>query len=118
MKDLLEILTRIEKQNQKILSRLDSKASRKYLSVEEAAERLDRSPWTIRQLCVTGRIEAVKGDNGCWRIPADEVAKLEENGMPKLPMKKLASSQPALLRGKGAGIAASSHQSRAPSTCL
>ena len=56
MQDVLEILARIEKQQQEILSRLTPKASRKYLTVEEAAGRLDRSAWTVRQLCNLGLI--------------------------------------------------------------
>jgi hypothetical protein len=32
------------------------------LSVEHAAERLDGSAWTIRQLCNAGQIKAVKGN--------------------------------------------------------
>ncbi len=81
---VLVILTRIEEQNLQILSRLSLKADRKYLSVEEAAERLGRSTWTIRQLCNGSKIQAVKGEDGCWRIPADEVSKLEEGGVPRL----------------------------------
>ena len=54
MQDVLEILARIEKQQQEILSRLTPKASRKYLTVEEAAGRLDRSAWTVRAVVQPG----------------------------------------------------------------
>ena len=43
MADVLEILVRIEQQNLAILSAIAPKRSRKFPSVEEAAERLDRS---------------------------------------------------------------------------
>lgn len=62
MKELFECLARIEKQNLEILAAVTPKAGRKYLSVEHAAERLDGSAWTIRQLCNAGQIKAVKGN--------------------------------------------------------
>ena len=119
MQKLFDCLARIEKQNLEILAAVAPKASRKYLSVEEAAERLDRSAWTIRQLCKSGQIKAVKGNDGCWRIPADEVARLEEEGVPTLP-KRLnrtdAASPLALPRGRDAGIAALCDPSYAQAT--
>ena len=118
VKDLLEILTRIEKQNLAILAALTPKASRKYLSVEEAAERLDRSTWTVRQLCNSGQIRAVKGEDKTWRIPADEVARLEENGAPSLPKRTPAPFPLSSRRGKGGGSVASCSQSHAPSMSL
>jgi excisionase family DNA binding protein len=84
MNDVITILARIEEQNLDIISRLSPKANRRYLSVEEVAERLNRSAWTIRQLCNCDQIRAVKGDDGCWRIPADDVTRLEECGVPRL----------------------------------
>jgi excisionase family DNA binding protein len=119
MQDVLEILARIEKQQQEILSRLTPKASRKYLTVEEAAGRLDRSAWTVRQLCNLGLIRAVKGEDKTWRIPADEVARLEEEGAPKLPTAKTpAPFLPSARRGKGDGNDAALLRSDAPSTSL
>jgi len=119
MQDVLEILARIEKQQQEILSRLTPKASRKYLTVEEAAGRLDRSAWTVRQLCNLGLIRAVKAEDKTWRIPADEVARLEEEGAPKLPTAKTpAPFLPSAHRGKGDGNDAALLRSDAPSTSL
>jgi hypothetical protein len=82
---MIEILTRIEQQNLTILATLAPKTNKRFLSVEEAAARLGRSIWTIRQLCLTERILAIKGNDGCWQIPADEVVRLETEGVPKLP---------------------------------
>jgi hypothetical protein len=82
--DLLSYLVRLEAQNAEILAALKGKPNRKYLLAEETAERLDRSPWTIRQLCSRRQVRAIKGEDGCWRIPVDEVIRMEEQGVPKL----------------------------------
>jgi excisionase family DNA binding protein len=118
MKEIIETLARIEQQNLEILSRLTPKASKKYLSVEEAAEKLDRSSWTIRQLCNIGQMVAVKGDDKKWRIPADEVARLEENGAPPLAKRTPGPFPPSAHRGKGGGNAVSLNLSHGPSMSL
>ena len=122
MEKLFDMLARIEKQNLEILAAVAPKASRKYLSVEEAAERLDRSAWTIRQLCNCGLINAVKGNDGCWQISADEMTRLEDDeGVPRLPKRPSrtdAASPLSLIRDRDAGVAASLLPSRAPSICL
>lgn len=118
MQDLLEILQRIERQNFEILSRFTPKPSKKFLSVEEAAERLDRSAWTVRQLCNAELILAFKGEDKHWRIPADEVVRLEEEGAPRLPTRTPAPSPLSAHRGKGGGIAASLPQSHGPSIAI
>lgn len=115
---LEEMLSRIEKQNEQILALLTKKANRKYVPLEEAAERFNRAVWTLRRLCSMGRIRAIKDGGGHWRIPAEEMARLEEEGIPKFPTKTPSSSQPSLPRGKGAGSAASWPQSRGPSTSI
>jgi excisionase family DNA binding protein len=116
MKELFDILTRIEKQNLEILAAVSPKAKRKYLSVEEAAERLNRSGWTIRQLCNAGQIKAIKGNDGCWRISADEVDRLEVNGVPTLPKRTAALSLVSLPRDKDVGNAVSCSPSFAQAT--
>ncbi len=95
--NLIEILTRIEQQNHAILAALSAKNSGRFLSVEKVAARLARSSWTVRQLCNLGQICAIKGEDGCWRIPADEFAKLEENGVPKLPKRSTQTAAPSPL---------------------
>lgn len=117
-KEVLDAIARIENQNLEILSRLTPKPSRKYLSVDQAAERLDRSAWTVRQLCNAGQIKAVKGDDKTWRIPADEVARLEEEGAPRLPSRTPAPSPLSVRRGRCGGSDAALLQSDAPSTSL
>ena len=114
--DIVKILARIEKQNLEILAAIAPKANRKYLSVEEAAERLNRSSWTIRQLCNAGQIKGIKGNDGCWRIPADEVDRLEVNGVPTLPKRTAALSLVSLPRDRDVGNAVSCSPSFAQAT--
>jgi hypothetical protein len=116
MQELIDYLARIEKQNLAILAAVTPKASRKYLSAEETAERLDRAAWTIRLLCSSGRIKAVKGNDGCWRIPADEVDRLEVNGVPRLPKRTAAPSLVSLRRDRDVGSAVSCSPSYAQAT--
>lgn len=120
MNEILDILSRIEdqnarieKQNLEILSRFTPKPNKNFLSVEDAADRLDRSAWTVSRLCNANLIIAFKGDNGRWRIPADEVARLEEEGTPRLPSRTPAPSPLSARRGKDAGSVASSLPSHA-----
>jgi excisionase family DNA binding protein len=119
MDKIFDILKRIENQNLEILARLSPKPSRKFLSVEEAAERLDRSPWTVRELCNAGQIKATKDNDGRWRIPADEVSRLEAEGVPRLPKRtsrRDAASPLSLHRKRNARIAVSPLVSHALST--
>ena len=51
-------------------------------SVDQAAERLRMSPWTVRQACNKKRIAATKARNGRdWRIPHDELVRVEAEGL-------------------------------------
>jgi hypothetical protein len=87
LKKVLGTLARIEKQNAQLLARIGAPQGPKRLTAEQVAEQFDRSVWTVCQLCRFGLINAVKGNDGRWRISADEVARLAETGMPKLPPK-------------------------------
>jgi hypothetical protein len=51
-------------------------------SVVEIAELTGYKPWTIRQACNTGRIKGKKGDDGRWRVPHEELVRLQEEGLP------------------------------------
>ena len=62
--------------------RLASAAERKFYAVDEVAELTGLKPWTIRQACNKGRVKASKGDDGRWRIPHDELVRLQEEGLP------------------------------------
>jgi len=50
-------------------------------TVDEVAELTGYKPWTIRQACNRGRISGRKGDDGRWRVPREEVARLQQSGL-------------------------------------
>ena len=90
VREILEEIRQIKKQNVEILRVIGvAKApkGRRWFGLQDAAERLDRSSWTLRQLCGHGKIRAVKGEDGQWRISAEELARLEQDGVPKLPQR-------------------------------
>jgi hypothetical protein len=86
MRALEDQLHRVEKQNGEILAVL-TKAhdNRKWYPAEDVARRTDRQPWTIRQLCNKGLIRGIKGEDGKWKISAEELSRLETEGVPRLP---------------------------------
>jgi hypothetical protein len=53
-------------------------------TVAEVAERVDRDEWTVRQWCNKGKVRARKvsgrGQDGEWRIPHEEVRRIEAEG--------------------------------------
>jgi excisionase family DNA binding protein len=54
-------------------------------TVEEAAKRLNRTPWTVRQWCNKGQLEGAKkvhgmGRTGEWRIPHDALIRAQNQG--------------------------------------
>ncbi len=54
-------------------------------TVVEAAERLARSEWTVRQWCNKGQVQGArkvhgKGRTGEWRIPHVELLRLQNEG--------------------------------------
>jgi hypothetical protein len=61
------------------------KEARAWYSVEEVAAMLKRSPYTVREWCRHGRIDAEKrserrGGAEMWRISANEVARYRDEG--------------------------------------
>jgi hypothetical protein len=54
-------------------------------TVEDIAERMKRKPWTVRQWCNTGRVQAKKvqgkGRRGEWRISPEEFSRLQREGI-------------------------------------
>lgn len=78
LRELVERLDRIER-------RLELNVEKEAYTVEEAAERLNRSPWTVRQWCNKGQVEDAykvhgKGRTGEWRIPHAELVRLQNEG--------------------------------------
>jgi len=84
---ILEEVHQIKEQNLEILRLLRSAKDRRWYDLQEAGERLGRKAWTLGQLCRYGSIQAEQGANNQWRISADELARLEREGVPKLPQR-------------------------------
>jgi hypothetical protein len=85
MKDLVEILTRVEKQNTEILARLDRLESKppekEWWSPEELAVALHKKPFTVREWCRLGRIQSEKEKySRLRRIPNKEAQRLLAGG--------------------------------------
>ena len=85
--DILEEIRQIKKQNLEILRLMRVARDRRWYNLQDAGERLGRAAWTLRQLCSRGKIRAEKGEDGQWRISADELSRLEQEGVPKLPQR-------------------------------
>jgi excisionase family DNA binding protein len=52
-------------------------------TVAEVAELTKLGEWTVRNACNKGRIKADKSPDGLWRIPRDELVKIQNEGLPK-----------------------------------
>ena len=85
--DILEEIRQIKEQNVEILRLMGVVRNRRWYNLQDAGERLGRATWTLRQLCSHDKIRAEKGEDGQWRISADELARLEQEGVPKLPQR-------------------------------
>ncbi len=76
-----EILNRIERME----TRLSLSVEKESYTVEDAAERLGRRPWTVRQWCNKGQVQGAykvrgKGRTGEWRIPHEGLVGLQSQG--------------------------------------
>jgi hypothetical protein len=71
---------------------VDQKKVREYYSVDQAAEFLDRRPFTVRQWCRLGRINAEKRKTGRgrsteWVISHAELLRIQKEGLLPLGLK-------------------------------
>jgi hypothetical protein len=93
--DVVELLQRLVDGYEDVKQRLERmerflcvSVVKEAYAVEDVAERVERTPWTVRQWCNQGRVQAKKvpgrGRQGEWRIPHDEVVRLQAEG-PKPP---------------------------------
>jgi hypothetical protein len=62
------------------------KVSREWYSVEEGAELLHKKPYTVREWCRQGRLNARKrtekrGGAELWSISADEITRYKNEGL-------------------------------------
>ena len=85
--DILEEIRQVKEQNLEILRLMRVARDRRWYNLQDAGERLNRAAWTLRQLCSHGKIRAEKGEDGQWRIAADELTRLEQEGVPRLPQR-------------------------------
>ncbi|WP_435018242.1 helix-turn-helix domain-containing protein [Tundrisphaera sp. TA3] len=99
-----EFQRRLDTQRDQILAALQAElrsrpaataSARRSYSVEEVAEILDKSPYTVREWCRHGRIHATKrqekrGGVELWSIPAEEFARYQDEGL--LPLKPSVSA--------------------------
>jgi hypothetical protein len=88
------LLQKLGELQQTIIDRFDRFESNQSLAVTkeayttvEAAQRLGRVEWTVRQWCNKGRVKGAykvrgKGRKGEWRIPHDTVVELQRDGTP------------------------------------
>lgn len=87
-----ELMQLVLTNQREILDRLDRMERAQALSLtkeayttEEAAERLGRSEWTVRQWCNKGQVKGVykvrgKGRTGEWRLSHEAVLTLQTQG--------------------------------------
>jgi predicted transcriptional regulator len=90
--DSNELMLLLLNQQREILDRLDLMAVAQSLSLvkeayttEEAAERLGRSEWTVRQWCNKKQVNGAykvrgKGRTGEWRLPHEAIVALQNKG--------------------------------------
>ena len=78
----------VESQLAEIKELLENRAHpvvKDFYTVAEVADRTEYEPWTIRNACRKGRIKAEKGPDRHWRISRDELASIQNHGLPKKP---------------------------------
>jgi len=90
METILDLLAVLESQHCQILARLDQieeklgkppKPQKIFWSVEELAAAIKRAPFTVREWCRRGQIEAEKDEyHRRWRIPNSEASRLIAGG--------------------------------------
>lgn len=56
-----------------------------YYRSGQAATMLDITAHSVRRLCEAGLIEAELSDGGQWRVPASEIERLKQEGVPPIP---------------------------------
>src|SRR5438132_14111742 len=79
------LLGAIVQRLERLEERLSLSVVKESYTTEEAAERLGRSEWTVRQWCNKSQVKGAKkvrgkGRTGEWRIPHDELVRLQNEG--------------------------------------
>jgi hypothetical protein len=79
------VLAALVQRLEQLEDRLAISVVKECYTTEEVAERLGRSEWTVRQWCNKGQVRGArkvrsKGRTGEWRIPHDELVRLQNEG--------------------------------------
>ena len=96
MTDMTEVLSRLDDRLSRIEAAVVSTSgfplmTREWYSVAQAAELVNRKPFTVREWCRNGRVTAEKrvsgrGRHSEWMISADEIRRYENHGL--LPIRR------------------------------
>jgi hypothetical protein len=83
--DVVSLLLAMGQRLERIEHKLEMNVEKETYTVEEAAERLGRRPWTVRQWCNLGQVRGAykvrgQGRRGEWRIPHEELVRLQNEG--------------------------------------
>jgi hypothetical protein len=82
--DVLTLVKELILRFDQLEKRLALSVEKESYTVAEAAVRLDRSRWTVREWCNQGQAKAKKvrgkGRTGEWRIPHEELVRLQNEG--------------------------------------
>jgi len=76
----------IESALQQLLQKIDGEQPKDFHTVTEAAELMGRAPYTVREWCRLGRLNATKalsgrGIDGEWRISREEILRWQKEGL-------------------------------------
>lgn len=87
LREQSDLIANLQHQQTLLATMLDkyfnAKNAKGWYDVDEVAELVKCSPWTMRYACTTGRIKARKSADGRWRISHEVVEQLREEGLPK-----------------------------------
>jgi hypothetical protein len=82
--ELLEEMTCVVEKVDRLEKATQLAVEKETYTVEEAAGRLNRAPWAVRQWCNLGQAKATKvggrGRRGEWRITHEELTRLQNEG--------------------------------------
>ena len=107
MSDMAEILRRMEERLaniEAILATSSSRFEKNWFTVAEVADLLGKRPFTIREWCRNGRVNAKKRECGRgraleWILSREEIERIGNEGL--LPIQDVASAEEILVRSVG-----------------
>jgi hypothetical protein len=85
LETLYSMLLKVSEQLDQMKKEMAVARPKEAYTVDEAAERLKRKPYTVRQWCNKGQVKDVykvrgNGRQGEWRIPHEVLVKLQAEG--------------------------------------